>query len=223
MSFSFSSVPKFVINLDYRTDRLEKTMQEFRNLRWTFERFDAIKGGVIGCVKSHAAVAAIALERNYDHVMICEDDNVFMPWALDMADELDTDLNSVSWSCCQLSPIPYRPVTRYASTLLMDLTDTPDPHKCVKADCPHYVAGTSCYVLDKLACNMIVDRYRKRGYEMPLDLLYSYYLYPIYQTVCSSRPLCLQDNDTSDIERGQFQPMTHKQRELWNIFCPTKI
>lgn len=224
--FSFTAVPKFVINLDHRQDRLEKTAQEFRKLGWEFERFGAIRSGagVIGCMKSHVAVANIALERNYPYVLICEDDNIFMPWATEMISQLDSELNAVSWSCCQLSPIPYRPIVKYASPLLMDLTyPTESDEDAILKDCPSFIAGASCYLLNREVCQVVVDRFAKYGYEMPLDMVYSHYIYPKYQTVCPLRPLCLQSNDTSDNERGTFQAMSDKQRMMWNSFCPTKI
>jgi glycosyl transferase family 25 len=68
------------INLDYRTDRLEHVLNEFKNLGLhTSERFNAIKAisGNIGCTLSHIRCIEIAKERGYPFVFICEDDIQF--------------------------------------------------------------------------------------------------------------------------------------------------
>jgi glycosyl transferase family 25 len=69
----------FVINLDKRNDRLDHIVSEFGKIGVDFERFPAIchNDGAIGCTMSHIRCLELAIERNYQHVAICEDDITF--------------------------------------------------------------------------------------------------------------------------------------------------
>jgi glycosyl transferase family 25 len=67
------------INLDYRVDRLDQITEELEKLSVPLskiERFSAIKEspGFIGCTRSHLAVLKLAREKNYQNVLILEDD-----------------------------------------------------------------------------------------------------------------------------------------------------
>lgn len=64
------------INLDYRTDRLQHVLEEFKKMNIIGERFSAIKteSGNIGCTLSHIKCLEIAKQRSYPFVFICEDD-----------------------------------------------------------------------------------------------------------------------------------------------------
>jgi len=77
---SFQDIKNILyINLDYRIDRKQHIESELSKMGWTGERFSAIKDdiGAIGCSKSHIQCLQIALERGWDHVLICEDDLTF--------------------------------------------------------------------------------------------------------------------------------------------------
>lgn len=71
----------FYINLEHRTDRKAHIESQLKTMNLnTFERFNAIrlKDGRIGCSMSHLKCLQLAKERNYDHVLICEDDTTFL-------------------------------------------------------------------------------------------------------------------------------------------------
>lgn len=73
------------INLDTRNDRREHVESQLSVLRQNGmqnlapERFNAIKhaNGAIGCSMSHLRCIKLAKERDWDHVLICEDDILF--------------------------------------------------------------------------------------------------------------------------------------------------
>jgi GR25 family glycosyltransferase involved in LPS biosynthesis len=67
------------INLDERTDRREQAEQEFKRVGLQAQRIQAIKKkrGQLGCTLSHIKCLEIAKEKDWDHVMICEDDILF--------------------------------------------------------------------------------------------------------------------------------------------------
>jgi GR25 family glycosyltransferase involved in LPS biosynthesis len=85
----FNEIPKFVINLDRRPDRMESITKEMEYLGWEFERFSAIDtNSYMGITKSTLEVIKIAKERNYPRVMIIEDDCGVMPYAKDLLQKM---------------------------------------------------------------------------------------------------------------------------------------
>jgi len=70
----------FYINLETRTDRRQHVETQLQNIGITANRFNAIKlnNGAIGCSMSHLKCLEIAKENNWDHVMIVEDDILFL-------------------------------------------------------------------------------------------------------------------------------------------------
>lgn len=79
------------INLDSRKDRRAHVESQLAALKeggmpnLVAERFNAIKNaahGAIGCSMSHLRCIHIAKERNWDHVLVCEDDVLFTNVAL---------------------------------------------------------------------------------------------------------------------------------------------
>jgi len=78
MKINFNEIPKFVINLERRPDRLETVTKEFEYMGWEFERFNAVDtNSYEGCAYSHQEVAKIILERCYEYAMVFEDDIFF--------------------------------------------------------------------------------------------------------------------------------------------------
>jgi glycosyl transferase family 25 len=69
----------FYINLAHRTDRKTHIENELSKLFKNYKRIDAIYNniGFIGCASSHIKTLELALNNNYDHVLIFEDDVVF--------------------------------------------------------------------------------------------------------------------------------------------------
>ena len=81
MSENISKV--IYINLNKRTDRKEKIEKELNDFGLDYERFEAIETpipgfGTVGCGLSHLAVLKLAKERNYENVLILEDDFTFL-------------------------------------------------------------------------------------------------------------------------------------------------
>ena len=75
----------FYINLEARTDRRQNIETQLPRVGLReFERFNAIKpaNGRIGCSMSHIKCLELAKERGYDHILICEDDLIFLDPAL---------------------------------------------------------------------------------------------------------------------------------------------
>lgn len=70
----------FYINLETRPDRKQHVETQLNNIGIAATRFNAIKlsNGAIGCSMSHLKCLEIAKENNWDHVMIVEDDILFL-------------------------------------------------------------------------------------------------------------------------------------------------
>lgn len=81
---SFGAVQHvFYINLEVRPDRKVHIEGQLKAVGFPeVERFNAVKmpngNGRIGCSLSHIKCLELAKERGYSHVVICEDDTLFM-------------------------------------------------------------------------------------------------------------------------------------------------
>ena len=71
----------FYINLTERADRKAQVEQQLNMIGLNnFNRFNAIKlpNGALGCSMSHLKCLQLAKERNLDHILIVEDDIIFL-------------------------------------------------------------------------------------------------------------------------------------------------
>jgi hypothetical protein len=68
--------PTFVLNLADRPEKMEQIRQSFTHWPVTLERITAIRAspGWKGCTASHLKAIQLAKDRNYDWVLILEDD-----------------------------------------------------------------------------------------------------------------------------------------------------
>jgi len=107
----------FYINLDKRPDRNQQIKNELKKMNIDLdrdvERYPAVhnsKNGHIGCAKSHRNIIDIALARNYDRIMIFEDDFIFTDY--DAIDKVNKFLDNFknNWDVVQLS-IGYKNLT----------------------------------------------------------------------------------------------------------------
>jgi hypothetical protein len=70
----------FYINLDSRPDRRNHVEEQCKKIGFPAKRFKAIKltNGALGCSMSHLKCLQIAKEKNWDHLLIIEDDIKFL-------------------------------------------------------------------------------------------------------------------------------------------------
>lgn len=99
----------FYINLDKRTDRREQIEQELKayNLYDNAERIQAIhtpEQGILGCTMSHLATLKLAKERNYNQVLILEDDFYFIIPKEELEEELNRFFSmNIPYHVCMIS------------------------------------------------------------------------------------------------------------------------
>jgi very-short-patch-repair endonuclease len=122
-----NEIPKFVLNLEKRIDRLEHIQKEMSYIGWDYELFKAVDTGChLGCTLSHVGIIDIAIERNYEYVMVIEDDCSFMPYAKSFIKELEIELENTEFGILNLSPTHNRPVNVSNNhKLLIDITNFP--------------------------------------------------------------------------------------------------
>ena len=84
-------IPILYINLETRKDRNKEIIDELNKFNLTGERVEAIKhkDGYIGCALSHIKCLDLAIQRDYDEVIILEDDFIF----LQDPDKLNLNIN----------------------------------------------------------------------------------------------------------------------------------
>ena len=112
----------FYINLASRPDRQAHIEAQLTLVGLTaFERFNAIKlpNGRVGCTLSHIKCIELAKERGYSHVLICEDDLLFLNPAL-FKTQLNTFLSKgYPWDVVIFSGNNVPPYRRIDDTCVM--------------------------------------------------------------------------------------------------------
>ena len=126
-----NELPKFVINLESRKDRLENIKFEMDYLGWDFELFNAVnRNNYMGCTLSHLEILKISKDRGYENVLIIEDDCTVMPYAKSLIDAIDSQIHDIEFGVMNLAPTLNRPVNiSQKYDLLLDITNLPPkPH-----------------------------------------------------------------------------------------------
>jgi hypothetical protein len=217
-------IPKFVVNLKRRPDRLERFQRQMEYLGWDYEVFEAIDtNSYMGITKSQLAIIQIAKERGYKKVMIMEDDCEIMPYATDFVEKLNSQIEDVEYAVLNLSPTFNRHVNKSEKyPLLLDITNLPE-----KQDPNHrdiYAANMIIYdetIYDEMF--KISDvAFQSGDFYYALDDYTFQFVVQKYQSYCPVVPICTQGNDWSDISQGNYNNF-YLQTYNWNLFSPTKI
>ena len=112
-----------VINLKNNVDRMEKVTKELQKINVECERFDAIyneKQGFVGCCMSHIECLKIAKKKNLPHIMIWEDDSIFVE------EDITKFQNSIvefthkikKWDVLVLSGVTFRPYKEITKNII---------------------------------------------------------------------------------------------------------
>lgn len=223
MKFNIENIPKFVINLNGRPDRLEETKKEFNYMNWSFERFDAIDtGDYKGCGYSHKKIAEIIIERNYDYTMICEDDIFFMPYTKQLKSKINELLNETEWDFFNLAPSLHRPVKKYNEEFI-DLTNLPPKDEKIHRG----IYSTACFIITKKVAEIIIkwdtdEILENKCLHMPIDMYFDLAIYPKFKSLSYKLPLATQRPGFSNINHtndSNHYLITYN----WNVYSPDKI
>jgi GR25 family glycosyltransferase involved in LPS biosynthesis len=104
----------FYINLDHRTDRRESIINELKKIGIENpNRLPAIKTewGIVGCCLSHIRCIQEAIENDWDHVVIFEDDIIIK--RPDLLIRKVKKLINNDWDCLLLSGNNFKPYIEY--------------------------------------------------------------------------------------------------------------
>lgn len=217
---NITNIPKFVVNLERRPDRLERIKKEMEYVGWDYELFKAIDlNNHGGCTLSHVGIIKIAKERGYESVMVIEDDCTFLPYSKDLINKIKNESGHFEFGVINLSPTLNRPVNRSKEQpLFLDITTYPPKEE--------YHRGT-------FATNMIIyhnsiyenilemEKPEILGYYAIDDYIYQFIL-PIKQSYCPILPIAPQISDWSDVSHGNYNNL-YTQTYNWNLYSPCKI
>lgn len=220
----FSEIPKFVINLDRRPDRMESITKEMEYIGWDFERFSAIDtNSYMGITKSTFEIIKIAQERKYPRVMLIEDDCGFMPYAKDLLEQIEETCSDLEFAMFNLGPTQNRPINvsdKYE--LLFDMTNTPEaPPEC------RGIYGANMVIYDESIYDKIFEisqtAFTTSGeYYFALDDYTYQFIVQKYQSYSPILPIAPQKSNYSNISEGIYNNW-YMQTYNWNRWTPRKI
>jgi hypothetical protein len=219
----FSEIPKFVINLDRRPDRMESITKEMEYIGWDFERFSAIDtNSYMGITKSTFEIIKIAQERKYPRVMLIEDDCGFMPYAKDLLSRIENECTDLEFAIFNLSPTQNRPINiSKVSHLLLDMTNTPEaPDYC------RGIYGANMVIYDKSIYDIMFDisltAFTSGDFYHALDDYTYKFIVEKHQSYCPILPVSPQKRGYSNISEGMYNNW-YTQTYNWNNWTPIKI
>lgn len=219
---NINNIPKFVVNLKRRPDRLEYITNELNYMEWSYELFEAIdENSHLGCALSHLGVVKIAKERGYESVMVIEDDCSFMPYAKSFVDKINNETDNLEFSICNMSPTLNRPVNiSDKNPLFLDITNMPE-----KLEHHRDVHATNMIIYHKSVYDDLFDisttKYTNPHYYA-IDEFIARYIAPFKQSYATILPVAPQMSDWSDVSQGNYGNF-YTQTYNWNAYSPCKI
>lgn len=223
MKINFENIPRLVINLKRREDRLEKFKEEMVYMGWDYDVFEAIDtGDYIGCALSHKKIAENFLKNNDDFLLVMEDDLFFMPYAKKIISEVEPELNKNQWGFFHFGPSIHRPLQRY-NEVLIDLNNLPP-----KDENKHRgIFGTTAFVLTKESAEIIANwdtsKYiPNEDRQIAIDDYMDRVLYKKVRSFCPYLLITTQRDDFSDINKT-FDTNHYKLTYNWSQYLPDKL
>jgi GR25 family glycosyltransferase involved in LPS biosynthesis len=217
---NITSIPKFVINLERRPDRLEHIQKEMDYMEWSYELFKAVDlNNHGGCTLSHTEIIKIAKERGYDSVMVIEDDCTFLPYSKDLINKIETESDDFDFGIINLAPTLNRPVNRSEEQpLFLDITNLPP-----KKEYERGIFATNIMIYHKSIYDNVLEMEKPEnlGYYAIDDYIYQFIL-PIKQSYSPILPIAPQMSSWSDVSQGQYNNF-YTQTYNWNLYSPCKI
>ena len=217
---NITSIPKFVVNLERRPDRLEHIQKEMDYMGWDYELFKAVDlNNHGGCTLSHTEIIKIAKERGYDSVMVIEDDCTFLPYSKDLVNKIDTESGDFEFGVINLAPTLNRKVNRSEENpLFLDITNLPP-----KLEHERGVFATNMIIYHSSIYDDVLEleKPEKLGYYAIDDYIYQFIL-PIKQSYSPILPIAPQMSSWSDVSQGQYNNF-YTQTYNWNLYSPCKI
>ena len=217
---NITNIPKFVVNLERRPDRLEHIQKEMDYMGWDYELFKAVDlNNHGGCTLSHTEIIKIAKERGYDSVMVIEDDCTFLPYSKDLINKIETESDDFDFGIINLGPTLNRPVNRSKEQpLFLDITNLPP-----KKEYERGIFATNIMIYHKSIYDNVLEMEKPEnlGYYAIDDYIYQFIL-PIKQSYSPILPIAPQMSSWSDVSQGEYNNF-YTQTYNWNLYSPCKI
>lgn len=215
----FKDIPKYVINLKRRPERLKHISNEMSYINWDHLVHDGVDtNSHVGCTLSHYEIIKEAKIKGFDNVMIIEDDCVFMPYAHSLIEDIEKKHPDLDFGIINLAPTHNRPVNKSNYEMFLDTTNFPP-----KEDHHRGVFATNMLIYNNKTYDDVlhfVDSGLHKTYAID-DYLYSEVMSK-KQSYCPILPIAPQKASWSDVSGGEYNNF-HTQTYNWNLYCPTKI
>jgi len=218
-----NEIPKFVINLKRREDRLIQIKKELEYIGWDAEIIEAVDtNDHQGITHSTLKILEIAEERGYERFMVMEDDCTFMPYAKSLLNQLQNEINDLSFGVFNFAPTLCRKVDRYKdSKLLLDLTNLPE-----KNPNDRDIYALNMIVYDKSIYETLKDikvsNFFNGGFYHALDEYIFNRIISKFQSFSPVLPIAPQTAGLSNISNGYYNNF-YTQTYNWNGYSPVKI
>ena len=216
---NINKVPKFVLNLERRPDRLESIKKEMDYIDWEFELFKSVDtNSHVGCTLSHLEVIKIAKERNYDSVLVIEDDCMIMPYSKSLIDKI-SEVGEFEFSIFNLGPTLNRPVNISDKfPLLLDISNFPP-----KKEHERGIFATNMIMYHSSVYDDVLNMSKPEnlGYYAIDDYIYRFIL-ENKQSYSPILPIGVQMSNWSDVSGGNYNNF-YTQTYNWNLYSPFKI
>lgn len=220
----FQDLPKFVINLESRPDRLQNIKFELDYMGWDYEIFNAIpKNNYMGCALSHLELIRFARERGLERILVIEDDCSFMPYSKKFLEDLEKNIENIEFGVMNLSPTLNRPMNisdKY--NMLLDLTSLPPKPN----DRLTETFATNILIYDRSAFDSVEsikeNCFQSGDFVLPIDEQLVKKVYPIVQSYAPVLPIAPQKYSYSDVSHGMYNNY-YTQTYNWNLYSPVKI
>lgn len=217
---NITDIPKFIINLERRPDRLDHIKKEMEYMGWNYELFKAVDlNNHGGCTLSHVEILKIAKLRNYESVMVIEDDCTFLPYSKDLVNKINNETDEFDFGIINLAPTLNRSVNRSEEQpLFLDITNLPP-----KKEHERGIFATNIIIYHKSIYDNVIEMERPEllGYYAIDDYIYQFIL-PIKQSYCPILPIAPQMSSWSDVSQGVYNNF-YTQTYNWNLYSPCKI
>lgn len=219
----FNEIPKFVINLERRPDRLEKVKKELEYIGWDYEVFKAIDtNSYMGITRSILEIVKIAKEKKYPRIMIIEDDIAFMPYAKDLLNKLEDVCEGLTFGVFNLSPTLNRFINRSTENeLLLDMTNLPERPEHFRD-----IYACNTLILDESIYDELFKisevAFPSGDFFYAIDDFIFKFIIQNFQSYCPILPIAPQGHDVSNISEGTYNNF-YLQTYNWNLYSPAKI
>lgn len=216
----FTDAHKFVVNLERRKDRLESIKKEMEYIGWDYEYFPAVDtNSHVGCTRSHLEIIKLAKERNYEKVLVVEDDCTFMPYSKSLIQQIENDSENFEFAVVNLAPTLNRPVNvSKRFKWFLDATVLPPKEEHHRGIFATNMIMYHQSIYDKV---LEIEEPSKLNYYAIDDFIYQF-VTSVYQSYVPILPIGPQISDWSDVSGGVYNNF-YTQTYNWNQYSPIKI